>query len=159
MSLDTEYRPPISKYDDFRSVVQKMIDIENAGAGKGHFSQMALDSLGVHTLNLNDLNEDDVISLNLFRDSLNDVMDKISNEPEALNENYRKNLISARAKLSHAGGTPTQRVFRDYLNNKFGGLLGYLQIYTSAIAKGDEDDLNFARKGLSGMRDTYSEIL
>lgn len=158
MSSNTEYQSPSSKYDNFKSAVQRMIDIENAGAGVGHFSPSALDRFGIHELDLNELNEDDVILLNFFQDLLTDVIDKIENYPGALNENYRANIISARTKLSQEGSTPTQRVFREYLNNKFGGLLGYLQIYIQSLAKGDDEGLDFGRKGLREMRDTYCDI-
>ncbi len=136
-----------------------MIDIENAGSGKGHFSQMTLDRFGIRTLDLNELNEDDIILLNFFGDSLNDVIYKIDNDRDAINEAYRAQLISAHAILSRKGSTPTQHVFRDYLKNKFGGLLGYVQVYTQAVAKGDEEGMDFARQGLRAMYDTYFAIL
>lgn len=150
---------PAESFDPFRSRVQHLIDIENAGGGKGHFSFKAQRIPDATAIDLAELDDSDRARLELLTSSLEETITLLDTEPEELTDEYRLKILTKLNALMKPGGAPTQKLFREYLNNKFAVLLGQIQLYASAQKQNDTKMLDIAAQELRETARVYLPIL
>lgn len=149
----------VESFDPFRSRVGQLIDLENAGGGKGHFSFEAQQIPDATAIDLAELDDTDRARLELFTTSLEETITLLDTDPEELSDEYRLKILAKLNALMKPVEAPTQKLFRAYLNNKFSVLLGQIQLYASAQERNDTKTLEIAAQELREAARVYMPIL
>lgn len=136
------------KHEQFKKTVKRLVDIKNAGKGKGHFAEARFQEHGIASFNIDALDEHDMQLLDLFFESLDAAVKNMREHPEVITKGYVDEIEAQRASAQRDDLTPSQQIFHAYLNNKFHGLLGFLDIYTEAN-DGTTNDKNVEKRNFA----------
>lgn len=149
----------VESFDPFRSHVGQLIDLENAGGGKGHFSFETQRIQTTTALDLSELDDIDRVLLELLTTSLEETITLLDTEPAELTDEYRLKILAKLNALMKPGEAPTQKLFRAYLNNKFAVLVGQIQLFASAQRSNNTKMVGIAAQELRQMARVYLPIL